>query len=151
VEVADEAGRPVEGAAVSFLLPGSGPSGIFASGSRTEIATTRADGQASVFGMRWNQSAGPVQIRIAAAKGLARGDGICTVVLTTAMVAAQTTRPANGGGRNYKWLWITLAIAGGAGGAVAAGGLGTRPASPAAAAIATPTTIGAPSVSLGRP
>ncbi|HYL37624.1 MAG TPA: hypothetical protein VEV17_17040, partial [Bryobacteraceae bacterium] len=40
VLVTDEAGKPVENAAVSFRLPDSGPSGVFSSGLRTEIVNT---------------------------------------------------------------------------------------------------------------
>ena len=58
VQVTDEAGKPVEGASVSFRLPDSGPAGTFASGSRTEIVTTGGDGRAGVWGMQWNRTAG---------------------------------------------------------------------------------------------
>ena len=44
VEVTDTGGKPAEGVTVSFLLPERGPSGVFASGRRTEIVRTRADG-----------------------------------------------------------------------------------------------------------
>ena len=59
VKVTDETGRPVEGATVSFSLPSDGPGGVFASGARTEIATTHADGGAAVWGMQWNRMPGP--------------------------------------------------------------------------------------------
>ena len=58
VLITDETGRPVEGATVSFSLPADGPSGEFSSGGRTEIATTRADGRAAVWGMQWNRTSG---------------------------------------------------------------------------------------------
>src|SRR5687768_14901482 len=54
LRVTDEAGNPVEGAAVSFRLPEEGPSGIFVSGLKSELALTDADGKASVRGIRWN-------------------------------------------------------------------------------------------------
>jgi len=45
IQVADETGKPIEDASVSFRLPDEGPSGAFSNGSRTEIATTKADGK----------------------------------------------------------------------------------------------------------
>jgi len=71
VLVTDETGHPVEGATVSFTLPAEGPGGVFSSGGRTEIAATRADGRAAVWGMQWNHTAGAFEIRITAVKGQA--------------------------------------------------------------------------------
>src|SRR5881394_3051979 len=48
VQIADEAGRAVAGAAVSFRLPDDGPGGSFASGLRTEIAISDANGRVTV-------------------------------------------------------------------------------------------------------
>ena len=58
VQVEDENHKPVAGAAVLFLLPGSGPGGTFADGSRALHAVTGADGRASAHGMRPNSQAG---------------------------------------------------------------------------------------------
>src|ERR1700683_5862580 len=68
VLVTDETGKPVEMAAVSFRLPDEGASGTFGSGLRTEIVTTGPDGRATVWGMQWNKTAGPVEIRVTASK-----------------------------------------------------------------------------------
>src|ERR1035438_10162770 len=40
VEITDETGKPVAGAAISFHLPEDGPSGTFVNGLRTEVVTT---------------------------------------------------------------------------------------------------------------
>ena len=72
VLVTDDAGQPVDMAAVSFRLPDEGASGTFSSGLRTEVVTTGPDGRASVWGMKWNNTPGTVQIRISAVKGTAR-------------------------------------------------------------------------------
>ena len=45
---------------------------MFSTGGRTEIAATHADGRAAVWGMQWNRTAGPFEIRITAVKGQAR-------------------------------------------------------------------------------
>jgi hypothetical protein len=72
VQVSDEIGKPVSGAAVSFRLPDEGPGGLFRNGLRTEIVVTGPDGLASVKGMRWNTQAGPFELRVVAAKDRAR-------------------------------------------------------------------------------
>ncbi len=76
VQVADETGRPVSGAAVSFRLPDEGPGGAFASGMRTEVVVTGADGRASVWGIQWNRAAGPFQVRITTVKGPSRAGAV---------------------------------------------------------------------------
>jgi hypothetical protein len=120
VQINDSAGKPVDGAAVSFQLPEHGPSGTFASGGRTEIVTTKADGLASIWGMRWNGTEGLMEIRITAARASVRG--AATMQLTLSKDAGPEPKVSSGGSR--KWLWISLAIAGGAaGGGLAAGGL----------------------------
>jgi hypothetical protein len=148
VKVTDDAGLPVEGATVSFSLPSDGPGGVFASGARTEVATTHADGGAAVWGMQWNRTPGPFSILITAAKGEARGGVTCSQSLAAA--AAPDSRASRIGAGGHKWLWITLAVVGGAAGAgVAAAGKGK--ASATAPGASTAIQIGAPTISLGRP
>src|SRR5579862_769700 len=72
VEVTDETGHPVAGAAVSFHFPEQGPSGIFVNGLRTDVVISDASGRAAVRGFQLNHSPGAFQIRITAAKDLAR-------------------------------------------------------------------------------
>src|SRR3954466_12001362 len=86
VLIADETGHPVEGAVVSFVLPASGPRGLFSTGSQTEIATTHADGRAAVWGMRWNHTAGSFEIRITAAKGAVRAGTASAQTLSDAPI-----------------------------------------------------------------
>src|ERR1044071_5355988 len=56
VEVTDETGKPVPGAAVSFHLPEDGPGGAFGNGLRTEVATTDSHGRACLHGLQLNRS-----------------------------------------------------------------------------------------------
>jgi hypothetical protein len=148
VLVTDESGRPVEGATVSFSLPAEGPGGVFSTGGRTEIAATHADGRASVWGMQWNRTAGPFEIRITAVKGEARAGVVSAQSLSNAPVAreagSETARAARG---NHKFLWISLMVAG----AAAAGVAGVAAGKPTAAAAssATPLKIGTPTIGLG--
>jgi len=170
VMVTDETGRPVEGATVSFSLPPDGPSGAFISGSRTEIATTRSDGRAAAWGMQWNQSPGPFEIRITAVKGPARAGTTAAQYLSSgspgkarsssrAVPAANSTgtpqpsvnqespRGVRTGG--HKWIWVTLAVTG----AAVAGASFAGRSSNGTSTSATPSTlqIGMPTITLGRP
>lgn len=146
VLVTDETGNPVDGATVSFRLPDDGPTGVFASGSRSEIATTHADGRATVWGMQWNRTPGSFEIRITAIKGKTRAGTVTQQFLSDSPEASHSAQV--GPRRGHKWLWITLAVAGSAAGGIAA----TAAAGKAApAAPATSLQIGAPTINLGRP
>lgn len=148
VLVTDETGRPVEGATVSFTLPAEGPGGVFSTGGRTEIAATRADGRAAVWGMQWNRTAGPFEIRITAVKGQARAGVVSSQTLSIAPVArdagAGKVRAAGGG---HKLIWISLMVAGAAAAGVA--GIAARKPTAAAASSITALRIGTPTISLG--
>jgi hypothetical protein len=150
VLVTDEGGRPVDGATVSFTLPAEGPGGVFSTGGRTEIAATRADGRAAVWGMQWNRTAGPFEIRITAVKGQARAGVVSSQSLSNASearaAAPERTLAARGG---HKLLWISLVVAAGAA-AVGVAGVAARKSSAAAASsVTTPLKIGTPTISLG--
>jgi hypothetical protein len=149
VVVTDETGRPVEGATVSFTLPAEGPGGVFSTGGRTEIAATRADGRAAVWGMQWNRTAGTFEIRITAVKGQARAGMVSSQSLSNAPEAreegAGKVRRAGGG---HKLLWISLVVAGAAAAGVA-GVAARKPSAATAASSVTPLKIGTPTISLG--
>jgi hypothetical protein len=150
IQVTDETGRPVDGATISFRLPDNGPTGAFANGSRTEIATTRPDGRASAWGMQWNRSPGLLEIRITAVKGQTRAGILCSQYLTDAPEAKANAAGSHSVGGGHKWLWIAVAVAGAAGGAIAAVAIGGK-ASSAPAASTAAVTIGTPSITLGHP
>jgi len=156
VLVTDEAGKPVDHASVSFRLPEEGASGLFSSGLRTEVATTGADGRATVFGMQWNKTAGPVQIRITAVKDQARAGIISTQYLsdTLAPIAPQTLKAGGEGtfsaphkGRT-KWILIGAAAAGGAAAGVM---FGHSHSTQAGVAAPAGISIGTPSINVGHP
>jgi hypothetical protein len=157
VQVTDETGKPVTGAAVSFRLPEDGPSGEFRAGGRTEIVTTGADGKAEVWGMLWNGQTGPLDLRVIAvvkrSDGDTRGSVICPLYLSNAAVLSSSTEPPVPGhkiGHSRKKLWIALGIAAAAGVAVA--GVSGSKSVPAPAAIGvTQPNIGPPTVTITRP
>jgi hypothetical protein len=149
VQVSDETGKPVEGATVSFQLPADGPGGVFASGGRTEIVTTKSDGIAALWGMQWNKTPGTFEMRVTASKGQARAGLAVTQYLSdTVKAGGEGTFTASHHSRN-KWLIIGAA----AGGAVAGLALrGSSSKSPAVAALtAVPLQIGNPSLIVGHP
>lgn len=150
VQVSDETGKPVDEATISFRLPEEGPGGVFANGSRLEVATTRADGRAAVWGMLWNHTPGPFEIRITAAKGSARAGAICPLYLTEG--ASETPPGPRRIGRGVpKWLWVTVAVGAGAAGLGAAAiARGSNTATAPATAISAPR-LGTPTISIGRP
>jgi len=151
IQVTDETGKPVDGATISFRLPDNGPTGTFANGSRTEIATTRADGRASAWGMQWNRSPGLLEIRITAVKGETRAGILCSQYLTDAPDAkVGGSHGSHNIGSSHKWLWIAVAVAGAAGGSIAAVAIGGKTSTAPAASTAT-VTIGVPSITLGHP
>lgn len=110
VRVLDDKGAPVKGASVTFLLPGTGPSGEFGGGVRVLTAFTDEKGEAVGRGLAPNQSAGPFQIRaVASFQGL-----------TASAVINQTNALARASaGRTSKKFWL-IAVAGGAAAAGAA-------------------------------
>src|SRR6266704_4620933 len=66
VQVEDENHKPVAGAAVVFLLPDHGASGVFANGSRTLTVISDAQGRAVAHGFRPNNVNGNLQMRVTA-------------------------------------------------------------------------------------
>jgi hypothetical protein len=153
VEVTDETGKPVEAAAVTFRLPEQGPTGEFSSGKRAEVINTGADGQAEVWGMQWGREAGTFALRITAAKGATRGGVISTLHLSDAPVlksAELGSEPQPKAGGSKKKLWITLALAAAATGAVI-GMAGSKVPAAIAPGTVESVTIGAPTITIGRP
>ena len=146
VEVTDETGHPVPGVAVSFQLPDNGPSGEFMSGSRTEIATTKDDGRAAAWGMRWNKTPGTVKLRITAAKEGVRAGVVCTQVID-ASAPVTPAKVARGG--HSKLLIVALVAAGAAGVGLAVGSMGGSKSS--AVAPTQTLSIGTPTVIIGGP
>jgi len=150
--VTDASGHPVDGATVSFSLPADGPGGVFATGVRTEIATTKPDGKAAAWGMRWNRMPGQFELRIQAMKGPARAQAVIVQELTAAAVSQSGGGRPSAGSGSHKVLWISLAVGAAAAG-IAGAGL-ARSSTPAAAAGAAPSTgiqIGLPTITVGRP
>lgn len=150
VEVTDETGRPVHGAAVSFHLPEDGPSGILASGLRTDVAVTDREGRVSLRGMQVNRTPGRFSIRIVASKEQARAG----VISAQYVAELQSGVAAAAGKGRGKWYVVAALVGGGAAaGILSRGGNATAPAAPpVSGATTTPSvSIGSPTTSVGRP
>jgi hypothetical protein len=145
VQVTDETGQPVEAAAVSFRLPDDGPGGTFGSGLRTEIVTTKADGRATVWGMRWNRTTGPFEVRITVAKDQARAGIVISQFLSDKVAAGSGGSGEFHASHNYKkWLLIGAAVGGAALGGLALGDRKTTQTSSVPANAPGPPSIGTP-------
>ena len=136
-------------ATVSFRLPDSGATGTFNSGLRTEVVATGTDGRASVWGMRWNKTPGPVEIQITATKEQARASVVSTIYLS------DKTAPASGGQGEFKaahhlhpWLWLAAAAAAGGGAGFAL--LHSQGAANSSSPVSG-LSIGAPNITVGHP
>jgi hypothetical protein len=150
IQVTDETGKPVEGAAVSFRLSDEDP-GIFRTGLKTEVLVSGKDGRVSVWGIEWGRTPGPVKIRVTAAKDQARAGTLISQYLTesaAAVAAGPVGSPrAKSSGR---WRLIAVVAAGIAGGVLAAGITGGEGAS--APGPTGPTVqVGLPTISIGKP
>jgi hypothetical protein len=150
VEITDETGRPVAGAAVSFHLPESGPSGAFVNGLRTEVVIADAHGRASLHGLVVNRVSGRFQIRILASKEQARAGTVSFQFVAESRGGAAKADAAPTGRK--KWIVVAIAVAGGAVGALVAGRVGAAsPAAPPATPATPALSIGPPSITVGKP
>jgi hypothetical protein len=152
VQITDDDGQAVSGAAVSFRLPDDGPGGLFANGLRTEVAISDAGGRATVRRMQLNHTPGDFQIRITASKEQARAGTLARQFIAgPEQTPGRALRSKAKSGR--KWMVVALMAAGLAGGVSV--GVAMRPAAAVAAAHPAPPapalTIGPPVVTVGRP
>ena len=151
VEVTDETGKPVDGAAVSFRMPEEGPGASFGQNMKTDIRVTTPDGKAVCSEFTTGRLPGPFQVRVTAVKSQIRAGVIVSQYVSDGPVKNTGARRGGGGG-SKKWL-IIAAIAGGVGAGIAAGSMGgkTTPGNngPGPTVPATPPTIGAPSINVG--
>ena len=155
VEITDETGKPVEGAAVSFHLPEEGPGGAFGNGLRTDVAITDARGRASLHTLQLNRTPGRFQIRIVASKEQARAGTVSFQYIAETKIGASSVHGPKGAPTASRGVlkWVVLAVV--AGGAAVVGGIaagkagGTASPSPAAAAVTI--SIGSPTLTVGKP
>jgi hypothetical protein len=148
VEIADDAGRAVAGAAVSFRLPEDGPSALFASGLRTEIEISDANGRATVRHLHVNATPGEFLIRVTANKDQAHAGTLVRQFIAGAVAggAPEHSRLAKAKSSSKKWIVLAVLVAGVAGGVGA--GVAARP-SPPRPTSPPPVTVGPPTVSIG--
>ncbi len=146
IEVQDDAGKPVPGAEVIFLLPDSGAGGTFTGGSRRYVTTTDAAGRAAAKGLRPNATEGRFHIEVTAASLGRTG----SAVISQSNTLAGGLMTAGKAGSGKKKMIILMAIAGGAAGGAYAGMHGGK-SSTAAPAGPIPTTLSTGGVTVGGP
>jgi hypothetical protein len=149
VEVADDTGRPVPGAAVSFQLPEDGPGGLFSNGLRTDVVITDAQGRATVRNLHFNSTPGAFQIRILASKDQARAGTISRQHLVARTEAGPKAAVA-GAKSSRKWIVIAVAMGGAAAGGTFAG-INRANTKPPVAAAQPALSVGPPTITIGRP
>lgn len=143
VDVLDQNGRPVEGAAVVFRFPIKGPSASFSNGEKAKTVRTNADGQAAAVDWMANGEVGKFQIRVNASRGNELGE----VVISMTNVNRITEESKKSKGKKSVWSsrWVKIGIVAGAAGAVAGIVLATRGGStPSVSASPGTPTIGGP-------
>jgi hypothetical protein len=178
VEVTDETGRPVTGAAVSFQLPSEGPGGLFSNGLRTDLVLTDASGRASIHSVQLNRTGGQFRIRITAVKEQARAGAVSLQYIgqytpenhSGAAAASAQTGPAAtpqtpvqtraksgeitptttkmGSGSHKKWIVLAAIVA--AGGGAAFVGV-SRAAASKSTVSSSVVSIGTPTITIGHP
>jgi hypothetical protein len=160
-EITDETGRPVAGAAVTFTMPDSGPSGQFANGLGTDVITADAHGRASLRSFRLNHTPGRFQIRITASKEQARA-GTVSFQYIAGPQPGRTGAPFAAAPKSNNRKWVLLAVlAGAAIGGIAAGAGGSHGTAAASSSVTTTTvpsavvvvstSIGTPTIAAGKP
>ena len=145
VQVEDENHKPVAGAAIIFFLPNDGPGGTFANGSMTFTTTTNAQGQAVARGIRFNNQAGSMQIRVSASFAGQTASAIITQ--TNVLGVAASGASVGGMSLGVKLLIIGAVVGGGiaAGVVIANHGGNSTPATPTTITITPGTvTVGGP-------
>ncbi len=170
VEVTDDNGHAISGAAVSFQLPPEGPSGLFSNGLRTDLVLTDASGRAAIHSFQLNRTGGQFRIRITAVKEQARAGAISTqyigenhgappaiaangVSQTAPRIAAKSgditpTTAKMGSGSHKKWILLAAIAAAGAGAAF----LGASRASKSTSTVSSSVvSIGTPTITIGQP
>jgi len=143
VQVEDENHKPVAGAAVIFFLPNQGPGGTFANGSTSLTTTTNAQGQAVARGIRFNNQAGAMEIRVAASFA---GQTASAIITQTNVLGAAASGGSVGGMSLTTKLLIIGAIVGGgiAAGVIVANRGGGSTATPTTTITPGTVTVGAP-------
>jgi hypothetical protein len=151
VEITDETGQPVAGAAVSFHLSEDGPGGTFINGLRTEVATTDGRGRADLRGLQVNRTPGKFEIRIFASKEQARAGAVSSQYVAELLGGAASTGAARVVHGHGKWIALAALAGAGAVAAILTTGKSGSVASPPSTPGAPTLTIGTPAISVGKP
>jgi hypothetical protein len=144
VDVLDQNGRPVEGAAVVFRFPLNGPSATFSNGEKAKTVRTNADGQAAAVDWMANGGPGKFQVHVNASRGNELGEAVISMS-NVERVTEESKK--NKGKQKSVWSskWVKIGIVAGVAGAVVGIVLATRGGSTSTVSASPGTpTIGGP-------
>jgi hypothetical protein len=142
VNVLDQNGRPVEGAAVVFRFPLNGPGASFSNGEKARTTRTNADGQAAAVDWMADNGVGRFQVRVTASRGNELGEATISMANVTRITEEMTKGKSKSA---WSSRWVKVAIVAGAAGAAAGIVLATRGGSaPTISASPGSPTIGGP-------
>jgi hypothetical protein len=143
VQVEDENHKPIAGAAVIFFLPNQGPGGTFSNGTNSLTTTTNAEGRAVARGIRFNNQAGAMEIRVAAS--FSGQTASATITQTNVLGTAASGGSVGGMSLTTKLLIIGAIVGGGvAAGVIVANRGGSTTAIPITTITSGTVTVGAP-------
>jgi len=143
VLVEDENHKPVAGVSVTFFLPNQGPGGTFTNGTNSLTTATNAQGQAVARGIRFNNQAGAMEIRVAAS--IAGQTASAIITQTNVLGSAASGGSAGGMSRTAKILIVAAVVGAGA-------ALGVLATTRGGSTTTTPTTTITPgTVTVGAP
>jgi len=143
VLVEDESHKPVARVSVTFFLPNQGPGGTFDNGTNSLTTATNAQGQAVARGIRFNNQAGTMEIRVSASLA---GQTASAIITQTNVLGSSASGGSGGGmGRTAKILIVVAIVGGGAAlGVLATHRGGSTTATPSTTITPGTVTVGAP-------
>ena len=144
VDVLDQNGRPVEGAAVVFRFPLNGPSASFSNGEKARTVRTNADGQAAAVDWSANGEVGKFQVRVNASRGNELGEAVISMSNVN-RITEDNKKSKDKHKSMWSSRWVKIAIVAGIAGAVTGIVLATQGSStPTVSASPGSPTIGGP-------
>jgi hypothetical protein len=140
VQVLDQDKRPVEGAAVVFQFPSSGPGATFANQQNSKTFRTNADGQAAAVGWVANNQAGTFQVKVSASRGNEVGETTISMTNVTRVMGDRKEKP----GHWWSSKWAKIGIIAVAAGTATAIILATRGSGSSSTSTPGPVIIASP-------
>jgi hypothetical protein len=150
IRVADPKGTPLQGVAVVFQLPSSGPGGVFADGGRFATVLTNEEGIAEAKGLMSNKELGEFEITVTASFRDFKTESLRIKQSNSDSLAPPKPATAKKRGSSSRTIAI-VAVAGGALAGIALGLAGGGSSSSGGPGPVTPPTTSATIITAGTP